>query len=632
MENQKGNQKKDKKEEDKKEEDKKDENKVDNSKDKVSSLANVNSQASDQPNDKPNDESKKLKDNQIKNEDKNKSNSTTKEEKKDETTTSSNLKKPWLSYAMAVCRGLQSQLNNTDETLSLLESTSTSDNNTIKQLRENQREIMNKVLKELNNLTQRARSIDQQTCIKPNKIKQLNDKADNKINSTNNECAISLNQTQSTELAQQIENQSTTAQSTSQNLNAELLSNIINNEFKCSICQELIVTATNLKCSHTFCKVCIDEWLERNKKCPVCRTFISTKSNHVLPIDNFLALYFSNFTSTEQQEDRTRLLNERRSREVIVIEDSPANQQFASQQLLPLADLDIMEIFELEGEIWRDRPQGRRRRRLANNRSSRNRLANQRSSISAIDRRLENSGSSDLNSARRSNRRIRGNRLNLNQTQAQQTTPNRRPTPMVQTPRLTSNNRSLNCNRTTVNRSPTNRLTQYTQTDLSSLDVSPPSEFRNNVDENSLFPILAFEIDMIDNFNLNEDDDQSNESTTNLRTNSRDEARNEFRMPVLRRRRSPNGLINRSLNRPIRPRNDNLSNESTSRRRRRSSNINSNQISSAVRRRASTDRSSRLIRRLSRSNGIESRREERRRERRLRRLRDNDYLLDREHC
>jgi hypothetical protein len=40
----------------------------------------------------------------------------------------------------------------------------------------------------------------------------------------------------------------------------------------CSICQEELQTATRLRgCQHCFHQACIDQWLQMNTRCPVCR-------------------------------------------------------------------------------------------------------------------------------------------------------------------------------------------------------------------------------------------------------------------------------------------------------------------------------------------------------------------------
>lgn len=46
----------------------------------------------------------------------------------------------------------------------------------------------------------------------------------------------------------------------------------IQSELQCSICQDWVVHACTIECSHTFCKACIETWLLQKKfECPVCR-------------------------------------------------------------------------------------------------------------------------------------------------------------------------------------------------------------------------------------------------------------------------------------------------------------------------------------------------------------------------
>lgn len=46
----------------------------------------------------------------------------------------------------------------------------------------------------------------------------------------------------------------------------------IQSELLCSICQDWVVHASTIACSHTFCWSCIDTWLLQKKfECPVCR-------------------------------------------------------------------------------------------------------------------------------------------------------------------------------------------------------------------------------------------------------------------------------------------------------------------------------------------------------------------------
>jgi hypothetical protein len=46
---------------------------------------------------------------------------------------------------------------------------------------------------------------------------------------------------------------------------------IISKHLFCTICQEVLDDPWRVKCGHTFCRKCIDEWIKKNSNCPICR-------------------------------------------------------------------------------------------------------------------------------------------------------------------------------------------------------------------------------------------------------------------------------------------------------------------------------------------------------------------------
>lgn len=54
----------------------------------------------------------------------------------------------------------------------------------------------------------------------------------------------------------------------------------IDEEFKCLICDNPFEKPVCTPCDHTFCQLCIEQWLDRNRSCPTCR--------HPLALDNQL--------------------------------------------------------------------------------------------------------------------------------------------------------------------------------------------------------------------------------------------------------------------------------------------------------------------------------------------------------
>ncbi|XP_065225677.1 E3 ubiquitin-protein ligase rnf8-like isoform X2 [Planococcus citri] len=65
------------------------------------------------------------------------------------------------------------------------------------------------------------------------------------------------------------------------------LSDLLESEFKCSICDEVYIEAVVTNCAHMFCGYCIKSWKSIKPNCPICRTIL-TKEFKVLPVDSFL--------------------------------------------------------------------------------------------------------------------------------------------------------------------------------------------------------------------------------------------------------------------------------------------------------------------------------------------------------
>lgn len=234
------------------------------------------------------------------------------------------------------------------------------------QVKEDQKMKMTNLLKEFNNLKTKSTIQTDQVCFRPNEIKELKsnekskifDKKDENINrSIRPSTSTGFILPQSSEFYQQqisqsnleinqkgtairsdssprnannfisrpINNQprnrdpTTSSESDSQldSINLQMLSNSLQNEFKCSICMQVIVNATSLVCSHIFCKTCIDEWLKKNKNCPSCRRSQNGKTHHVLAIDNFISFYYQNFTNEDERKSRSNLVKDHTKKQAI---------------------------------------------------------------------------------------------------------------------------------------------------------------------------------------------------------------------------------------------------------------------------------------------------------------------------
>ncbi|XP_042893161.1 E3 ubiquitin-protein ligase RNF8-like isoform X2 [Penaeus japonicus] len=89
----------------------------------------------------------------------------------------------------------------------------------------------------------------------------------------------------------------------------ESVSDVLENEFQCPICNELFMTAVMLNCSHTFCRYCIDQWKKNKKECPNCRQSITSETRSLV-VDNFIEKIVPTL-SEELKQRRAELVQER---------------------------------------------------------------------------------------------------------------------------------------------------------------------------------------------------------------------------------------------------------------------------------------------------------------------------------
>ncbi|XP_045601879.2 E3 ubiquitin-protein ligase RNF8 isoform X2 [Procambarus clarkii] len=91
----------------------------------------------------------------------------------------------------------------------------------------------------------------------------------------------------------------------------ESVSDVLENEFQCPICNELFITAIMLNCSHTFCRYCIDQWKKNKKECPNCRAPITSETRSLV-VDNFIEKIVPTL-SEEMKRRRAEIVAERKA-------------------------------------------------------------------------------------------------------------------------------------------------------------------------------------------------------------------------------------------------------------------------------------------------------------------------------
>eukprot|EP01012_Entosiphon_sulcatum_P041806 TRINITY_DN556_c0_g1_i4.p1 TRINITY_DN556_c0_g1~~TRINITY_DN556_c0_g1_i4.p1 ORF type:complete len:188 (+),score=12.38 TRINITY_DN556_c0_g1_i4:1408-1971(+) len=96
------------------------------------------------------------------------------------------------------------------------------------------------------------------------------------------------------------------------NSSASLILTQIADEFRCCICQELMVEAHALACAHTFCRPCVAEWLlkavaaGKPQTCPTCRTPVSLPPTPVRALDNAIDKVAEVLLTADEREERTQ--------------------------------------------------------------------------------------------------------------------------------------------------------------------------------------------------------------------------------------------------------------------------------------------------------------------------------------
>ncbi|XP_064601283.1 E3 ubiquitin-protein ligase RNF8-like [Liolophura sinensis] len=62
---------------------------------------------------------------------------------------------------------------------------------------------------------------------------------------------------------------------------------LMETELQCSICSELFIKAASLNCSHSFCQLCISQWMKRKKECPICRAPFTSFTRSIV-LDSYI--------------------------------------------------------------------------------------------------------------------------------------------------------------------------------------------------------------------------------------------------------------------------------------------------------------------------------------------------------
>ncbi|TGZ61538.1 hypothetical protein CRM22_007948 [Opisthorchis felineus] len=82
-----------------------------------------------------------------------------------------------------------------------------------------------------------------------------------------------------------------------------VLQSLLEKEFTCAICHEILINSTALRCGHCYCEYCICRWLSRNTSCPVCKKK-TMKTTRLIILDSFIRQVYELLLPTEEYRAR----------------------------------------------------------------------------------------------------------------------------------------------------------------------------------------------------------------------------------------------------------------------------------------------------------------------------------------
>ena len=92
---------------------------------------------------------------------------------------------------------------------------------------------------------------------------------------------------------------------------------LVETNLQCSVCSELLVFASTVRCGHSFCEACIREWIETKgaarADCPMCRAPVHEHHPNQA-VDAYIDKVVDNFYTEEARSARGTLVDERKAK------------------------------------------------------------------------------------------------------------------------------------------------------------------------------------------------------------------------------------------------------------------------------------------------------------------------------
>ena len=125
-------------------------------------------------------------------------------------------------------------------------------------------------------------------------------------------------------------------------------------ELICPICHELFMEAATIECGHSFCRMCIDEWLKKIKfNCPECRRPVHKPPINSVCLDKAVCAVLESAQEKEMLKEMTE-----RKKEVAKLRESECFAQTCLETLFQKAVQQGVKVVHISKQ-WSLREQQR---------------------------------------------------------------------------------------------------------------------------------------------------------------------------------------------------------------------------------------------------------------------------------
>lgn len=121
---------------------------------------------------------------------------------------------------------------------------------------------------------------------------------------------------------------------------------LLESDLSCAICQDIYINPLILNCSHSFCKFCVYQWLSKKTGCPQCRLAVSFQAEN-LALRNIINRMVQK-TSQQFQNNRSTSIAQR-------LKEEEKLESNGTTKLMPWAKVDNISTYGMRPRTSRYR-------------------------------------------------------------------------------------------------------------------------------------------------------------------------------------------------------------------------------------------------------------------------------------